>query len=101
MLFRRLALLVLAFGMADGVQAARRPGDPLKPGFNLFSKQDDVQIGQQNAKQVLEKYEVLKSPFLQEYVQKIGQKLAAAPEAKASGFNFTFAVLHVDEVNAF
>ena len=31
----------------------------------------------------------------------MGQKLAAAPEAKASGFKFTFTVLNVDEVNAF
>ena len=57
---------------------ARRPGAPLKPGFNLFSKQDDVQIGQENAKQVLAQYEVVKNPAVQDYVQKIGQKLMAA-----------------------
>jgi hypothetical protein len=81
--------------------AARKPGDPLKPGFNLFSRQDDIQVGQENAKQVLQQYEVVKNPFLQDYVQKMGQRLAAAPEAKASGFNFTFTVLNVDQVNAF
>lgn len=35
--------------------AARRPGEPLQPGFNLFSQQQDVQLGQEAAKQVLEK----------------------------------------------
>jgi hypothetical protein len=88
-------------GLCTVAWAARKPGDPLKPGFNLFSKQDDIQVGQENAKQVLQQYEVVKNPFLQDYVQKLGQKLAAAPEAKASGFNFTFTVLNVDQVNAF
>jgi hypothetical protein len=81
--------------------AARKPGDPLKPGFNLFSRQDDVKVGQENAKQVLQQYEVVKNPALQEYVQRLGQKLASQPEAKQSGFDFTFTVLNVDEINAF
>jgi len=88
-------------GVCTVAWAARKPGDPLKPGFNLFSKQDDIQVGQENAKQVLQQYEVVKNPFVQDYVQKMGQKLASAPEAKASGFNFTFTVLNVDQVNAF
>lgn len=95
----RAVLVTLAFASAAG--AARRPGDPLRPGWNLFSKQDDVQIGQQNAKQVLEQYDVVKDKFIQDYVQRLGQKLASAPEAKASGFNFTFTVLNVDQINAF
>jgi beta-barrel assembly-enhancing protease len=98
---RRLYLLVAALGLCAVAWAARKPGDPLKPGFNLFSKQDDQQIGQENSKQVLAQYEVVKSQFLQDYVQKMGQNLAAAPEAKASGFNFTFTVLNEDQVNAF
>src|ERR1051326_5376908 len=81
--------------------AARRPGDPLKPGFNLFSRQDDVKLGQENAKQVLSQYEVVKNPAIQEYVKRLGEKLAAAPEARQSGFDFTFTVLHVDQGNAF
>jgi len=95
----RLIAGVLALSLA--AWAARKPGDPLKPGWNLFSKQDDLQIGQENAKQVLQQYEVVKNQFIQDYVQKLGQRLAAAPEAKSSGFNFTFTVLNVDQVNAF
>ena len=58
-------------------------------------------MGQENAKQVLSQYDVVKNQFLQDYVQRLGQKLAAAPEAKQSGFQFTFTVLNVDEINAF
>jgi predicted Zn-dependent protease len=86
---------------AAAALAARKPGDPLKPGFNLFSRQDDIKVGQENAKQVLQQYEVVKNPFLQDYVQRMGQKLAAMPEARQSGFDFTFTVLNVDEINAF
>jgi beta-barrel assembly-enhancing protease len=93
--------IACALGLCVAAWAARRPGEPLKPGWNLFSKQDDLQIGQENAKQVLQQYEVVKNPFVQEYVQRIGQRLASAPEAKSSGFNFTFTVLNVNEVNAF
>jgi Zn-dependent protease with chaperone function len=101
MFLRWLTVGVLAVGLEGGAWAARKPGDPLKPGFNLFTKADDIQVGQANSKQVLEQYEVVKNPFIQEYVQRIGQKLAAAPEAKQSGFQFTFTVLNVDEINAF
>src|SRR5438067_241983 len=100
--WRGVMIVTLAVtAWATSAWGARRPGAPLKPGFNLFSKQDDMQIGQENAKQVLAQYEVVKNPAVQDYVQRIGQKLAAAPEAKASGFTFTFTVLNVDEVNAF
>ena len=98
MWLRRVCLGLLALGAAWG---ARKPGDPLRPGFNLFSRQDDVKVGQENAKQVLAQYEVVQDPKLQDYVQKLGQKLAAMPEAKQSGFDFTFTVLNVDQINAF
>jgi hypothetical protein len=101
MFYRWLTVGTLAFALATGASAARKPGDPLKPGFNLFTKADDVQVGQANAKQVLSQYDVVQNQFLQDYVQRLGQKLAAAPEARQSGFEFTFTVLNVDEINAF
>jgi Zn-dependent protease with chaperone function len=96
-----LTIGAAALALATCASAARKPGDPLKPGFNLFSKADDIQVGQENAKQVLAQYEVVKNPYLQDYVRRLGEKLAAAPEAKQSGFTFTFTVLNVDEINAF
>jgi hypothetical protein len=100
MLLRRVfaGTVLVALGVA---WAARKPGDPLKPGFNLFSRQDDIKVGQENAKQVLEQYDVVKNQFVQDYVQRMGQKLASMPEAKQSGFDFSFTVLNVDEINAF
>jgi len=88
------AVALTAFG-------AREPGQPLKPGFNLFSKQQDVELGQSNAKQVLSQYEVVKNQFLQDYVRRVGNRLADTPEAKQSGFQFNFTVLNVGQINAF
>src|ERR1043166_6057637 len=101
-LMSRRFVLFAAMLLAPGsTWAARKPGDPLKPGFNLFSRQDDVKVGQENAKQVLQQYDVVKNQAVQDYVQRLGQKLAAMPEARQSGFDFTFTVLNVDEINAF
>jgi predicted Zn-dependent protease len=80
---------------------ARKPGEPLKPGFNLFSKQQDVQLGQEAAQEVLQKSQVVHDQVIQDYVNRIGQRLAEQPEARDSGFKFQFTVLNDTQVNAF
>jgi len=45
MFSRRLYLGIAVLGLCVAAWAARKPGEPLKPGWNLFSKQDDLQIG--------------------------------------------------------
>ena len=92
------AVLVLVSATA---WAQRKPGAPLTPGFNLFSKQQDLQLGQQAASQVRDQYQVVQNQELQEYLKRIGEKLASTQEAKQSGFPFTFTLLNSDEVNAF
>jgi beta-barrel assembly-enhancing protease len=100
-MFRRRNAWVVILLAATAAWAARKPGEPLKPGFNLFSKQQDIEVGQANAKQVSEQYQVVQNQFLQTYVKQIGDRLAQAPEAKQSGFPFTFTVVNVGEINAF
>ncbi len=97
---RLLSLLVFAL-LTAGACAARKPGDPLKPGFNLFSKQQDAELGQQAAQQVRQQYQVVQNQELQDYIRRVGGKLAATPEARNSGFEYSFTLLNVDEVNAF
>jgi len=58
-------------------------------------------LGQANAKQVLEQYEVARNQFLQDYIRRVGDRLTMAKESKDSGFPFTFTVLNVSVVNAF
>jgi predicted Zn-dependent protease len=73
----------------------------LHPGFNLFSKDQDVQLGQESAAQVRKQMVVIHDPFLTAYVNKIGKRLAASQEAQASGFPFTFEVVADPTINAF
>ena len=80
---------------------SRKPGDPIQPGHNLFSKLDDIRIGQAAALQVRERYPVVQDQFLQRYLQRIGDRLAATPEARQSGFFYSFTLLRVPQVNAF
>jgi hypothetical protein len=81
------------------VCAARQPGAPLRPGFNLFAKQQDIQVGQEAASQVRKQVKVVQNPFLQDYVRGIGRRLAAQPEA--GDWPFTFTVIQDPSINAF
>jgi predicted Zn-dependent protease len=71
------------------------------PGFNLFSKQQDMQLGQESAAQVRKQMTVIKDPVLTNYVNLVGKRLASAPEAVKSGFPFTFEVVADPSINAF
>lgn len=72
-----------------------------QPGFNLFSKQQDIQLGQEAAAQVRQHYYAVQDTSLQDYLKKMGQRLAATPQASGSGFPFTFTLLNEKNVNAF
>jgi hypothetical protein len=87
--------------LSAGFAHARKPGDPLKPGYNLYSRQQDIQIGRVQAAQVKLHYPVVSNEFLQGYIRRIGQRLAATPEAVQSTFPFEFTLLNVPVVNAF
>jgi len=73
----------------------------IRPGFNLFSKQQDVQLGQESAAQVRRQMTVIKDPTLTAYVNAVGKRLMASREAMASGFPFTFEVVADPSINAF
>jgi len=93
--------VVLVSSSLPALFGARNPGDPLRPGFNLFSPEQDVQLGKEAAQQVTQKSQPVRNEFLQSYVNRIGQRLAQQPEARGSGFQFEFTVLNDAQVNAF
>ena len=71
------------------------------PGFNLFSKEQDVQLGKESADQVRKQMTVIKDPVLTAYVNRVGQRLGSSREAQESGFPFTFEVVADPSINAF
>src|SRR6266436_122813 len=99
MLQRRLVNWLLAAGLTVALCLARKPGEPLKPGFNLFSKQQDIELDQEAAAQVRQKVTVVQNQFLRDYVQRVGKRLTSQPEAAGWPFNFT--VILDPSINAF
>ena len=95
----RAIFLLSALTLAPVLQA--QGPTRFHPGFNLFSKEQDEQLGQESAAQVRKQMTVIKDPFLTEYVNKVGKRLAASQEAQESGFPFTFEVVADPTINAF
>lgn len=71
----------------------------LKPGWNLFKPAQDVQMGQEYAKEIETQYQVVTDPTLHAYVNKIGARLVAGIEGEK--FPFTFKVVNDPSINAF
>jgi predicted Zn-dependent protease len=94
----RLASIVLVL---SALSALAQGPTQLKPGFNFFSKQQDIQLGQETAAQVREQATVIRDPTLTAYVNAVGKRLMASQEATASGFPFTFEVVADPSINAF
>ena len=73
----------------------------ISPGFNLFSKEQDIQLGKESAAQVRKQMTVINDPVLTSYVNSVGKRLASAQEAQQSGFPFSFQVVADPTINAF
>ncbi len=84
--------LIFTAGIADAQTK-------IKPGFNLFSTQDDVQIGQQSMQQALQQLPILNDSQINSYVNNIGQRLAA--NSGGPNFQYQFRVVNASDINAF
>jgi predicted Zn-dependent protease len=81
------------------VSTGARPASHFKPGFNLFTPQQDVELGRRSAQQITQQVPLLNDERTVNYVRGLGAKLTG----KAPGFPFTyqFAVVATKEINAF
>jgi Zn-dependent protease with chaperone function len=75
----------------------------VKPGFNLFSMEQDVQLGREAAAQIEREMQIVNNPRLTGLIDRIGRKLMAANAAdgKNGQFPFTFKVVNDPSINAF
>lgn len=89
-----LAVLLLAGNMAWGQQLKS-----LKPGFDMFTPQQDVQLGQEAAAQVEKTQPVVKNAQIDSYINELGHRLAQSPHAGT--FPFSFHVIYDKNINAF
>ncbi|HEX3557471.1 MAG TPA: M48 family metalloprotease [Thermoanaerobaculia bacterium] len=70
-----------------------------RPQLALISEQQEIQMGLDNDQQVRQQLGIYADPKLQEYVNRVGQKLAAASERP--NLAWTFRVIDDPVVNAF
>src|SRR5213082_3090823 len=87
-----VTVLMLSVGIADAQTK-------IKPGFNLFSPQDDVNVGQQSAVQAEQQLPMLNDAQTNAYLNRIGQRLAA--NAGGPQFQYRFRVVNQADINAF
>ncbi|MBV8859746.1 MAG: M48 family metalloprotease [Acidobacteria bacterium] len=70
---------------------------------NKYSVSDDVKLGQQAAQQVYQQMPILRDSAAKDYVNGVGQRLAAAipEEFQHPEFRFSFDVVDARDINAF
>src|SRR5438094_10097460 len=71
----------------------------LKPGWNLFSPQQDIEIGRQSAKEAEKQLPILNDRQAATYINTLGQNLAA--HAPGEKYPYEFKTVNDAAINAF
>ena len=94
------AWVALAAMMAFAPNAAGQR-TKLKPGWNLFSPDQDVQIGHQNAQQAEKQLPMCGAPKVDAYLTELGRKLVAKLPTNGIQYPFEFHCVNDKAINAF
>ena len=94
--FRRAAVAAVVFTVASGAAIAQTQ---VKSGFNVFSVEQDVEIGRQSAAEAERQLPLLRDSSVESYVERVGRRLADA--ASGPKFPYTFKVVNASDINAF
>ena len=95
--FRQAVALMAALCLALAPAWANRT--PLAPGWNMFSPQQDVEVGQEASKDAEQQLPMLNNSRVDNYVNNLGRKLAA--KAPGEKYPYQFKVVNDREINAF
>ncbi len=79
---------------------AQKPAQP-KPGWNFFSKQQDLQLGKEAAEQVRQQYAIVPNKNLEDYCNRIIARLASSPVADGASYPYKMQVVYDKSINAF
>ncbi|MBL1143008.1 MAG: M48 family metalloprotease [Proteobacteria bacterium] len=89
-----VCLIILSLGSACAVNPVSGKQDLV-----LLSENDEIALGRETNKEVLQQYTVYDNPALQAYVQNVGNKVAI--NSHRNNLIYRFTVLDSKEVNAF
>jgi beta-barrel assembly-enhancing protease len=93
----RVGLLATLALVTSGAGAFAQ-NDP-KPGFNLFSVEQDIEIGRQSAAQAERQLPVLEDPSLERYLNTVARRLVE--EAPGARYPYRIRAVDASEINAF
>src|SRR5690349_24384727 len=85
------SLVILALGAA-GLLFGKQPN--FKPGFNLFSPKQDVEVGRENAAQVEKQLPILRDGVVERYVNELGRRLSTYAPDNRSEYAWQFSVVN-------
>src|SRR5262249_35840224 len=78
---------------------ARADRTQLKPGWNLFSPQQDVEMGRQVSHEADQQLRILNNRQAHAYIEAVGRRLAA--KAPVEKYPYQFRIVNDKEINAF
>lgn len=93
---RPILAVMVAMTLMAGVAEAQTK---INPGWNMFSPQQDVEIGAQSAAEAERQLPILRDADVDNYVNRIGQRLAQ--NAGGPQFQYRFRVVNASDINAF
>lgn len=94
-----VALLCLQLALPPAMAANDDLPDIGSPANSVLSREKEQQIGRAIYRSLVESQRVMEDPEIQEYVQDVGQKLAA--QAQDGNYRFKFFVVNDPAINAF
>ncbi len=92
-------LAVIALVFAPIAPPAWADRTPLKPGVNIFTPEQDIQVGKQNAAAAEKQLRMLNDPRVDRYLNTLGLKLAA--HAPGDKFPYQYKCVNDMAINAF
>jgi beta-barrel assembly-enhancing protease len=95
---RALLAVVVALACAPGTWAQR---SKLKPPWNMYSPETDVQVGRQNAEFLKKRLPLCNDPKVDAYLTKLGLKLVAKLPTRGVQYPWEFHCVNSKEINAF
>ena len=86
-------------GGSSATNGSARPAPHFEPGFNLFTPQQDIEVGRRSAEQIAQQVPLMNDAQIVNYVRALGAKLAA--KAPGEKFPYQFNVVGTHDINAF
>jgi predicted Zn-dependent protease len=88
--------LLLLPSVAHGIEKLR-----FKPGFNLFSPQQDLEAGMDASKQADKELPLVTDPAVVQYINRLGKRLESFAPYNNENYAWAFKVVNSSEINAF